>query len=389
MLKQRDREAQLQSLEEFSKATANQLNDIVSTLGWSMNDITHGKITICCPFDPAHRVPEDRLEKHLESCQWTAEGYQKQDVPLSYPSLRPCAPSSITFDEKLQDEVLSRAKIENPSLNIGVGGRLIPRTSNRLQADFTSDERKALYDYVIGNTRKPEIGEDIADINKPKAQDGETKKNTFLELLAQERNLKRRRAKHRGVHTNKKSHLEIMREVIEQQMEMFIEYLTEQQDSLIPNNVVHSSHTKSVNQLAKLNGNNWNSTATSSKEVESKRDYTRLQERDIPTEHRRSRYDETKGTQDRISSDRNVRSRDRRSSSRTRKDRSNTGSKDHHSRDRGSHFSKDKYHKRENRRHESSRSRRHSREHDRERHGNSSKREERHSRNKNFPMYGW
>lgn len=44
-------------------------------------------------------------------------------------------------------------------------------------------------------------------------------------MLVQERNLKRRRAKHKGVHTNKKSYLEILREVINQQMEVYTEYL--------------------------------------------------------------------------------------------------------------------------------------------------------------------
>lgn len=43
--------------------------------------------------------------------------------------------------------------------------RLIPRTSDRLIIDLTSDERKALYDYVIANTAKPNIGQDIGDIN--------------------------------------------------------------------------------------------------------------------------------------------------------------------------------------------------------------------------------
>ena len=46
-------------------------------------------------------------------------------------------------------------------------------------------------------------------------------------MLIQERNLKRRRAKHRGVHTNKKSHIEVLREVIQQQMELYSDYLTE------------------------------------------------------------------------------------------------------------------------------------------------------------------
>lgn len=113
---------------------------------------------------------------------------------------------------------------------IGIGERLIPRTSDRLLTDFTSDERKVLYDYVISNTAKPDIGQDIAGIGNLK-QEKEGKELSFLELLAQERNLKRRRAKYRGVHTNKKSHVEILRELINQQMEIYTDYMFEQNNS--------------------------------------------------------------------------------------------------------------------------------------------------------------
>lgn len=116
------------------------------------------------------------------------------------------------------------------TLILGSGQRLIPCTSTRLISDFTSDERKALYEYVITHTVKPDIGRDITDINKPKLQDKDSKEMSVLEMLVQERNLKRRRAKHRGVHTNKKSHVEILREVIDQQMEIYTDYIMEQQD---------------------------------------------------------------------------------------------------------------------------------------------------------------
>ncbi|EZA54123.1 U11/U12 small nuclear ribonucleoprotein 48 kDa protein, partial [Ooceraea biroi] len=112
------------------------------------------------------------------------------------------------------------------TLMIGTGERLIPRTSDRLVTDFTSDEKRALYDYVIAHTEKPDIGRDIADINNLKPQEKKGNELSFLELLVQERNLKRRRAKHRGVHTNKKSHTEILREVINQQMETYAECIS-------------------------------------------------------------------------------------------------------------------------------------------------------------------
>lgn len=64
-----------------------------------------------------------------------------------------------------------------------------------------------------------------------KPQQAENKQLSHLELLIYERNAKRRRAKHKGVHTNKKSQVEILREVINQQMEIYTEYISGQTSS--------------------------------------------------------------------------------------------------------------------------------------------------------------
>lgn len=61
-----------------------------------------------------------------------------------------------------------------------------------------------------------------------KPQQTEDKQLSFLELLIYERNAKRRRAKHKGVHTNKKSQVEVLREVINQQMEIYADYISGQ-----------------------------------------------------------------------------------------------------------------------------------------------------------------
>ncbi|XP_011866094.1 PREDICTED: U11/U12 small nuclear ribonucleoprotein 48 kDa protein-like isoform X2 [Vollenhovia emeryi] len=186
---------------------------------------------LVCPYDPSHRLTESSLNDHLVACQWKTEGYGRLDVPLSEPTLPADSPFCIKFDKQLQERVLREAKEQNPAMQIGMGERLVPHTSDRVVIDFTSDERKALYDYVIANTAKPDIGEDIASMNNLEPQQKEDKKLSFLELLIQERNLKRRRAKHRGVHTNKKSHTEILREVIGQQMEMYVEYISGESNS--------------------------------------------------------------------------------------------------------------------------------------------------------------
>ncbi|XP_046478106.1 U11/U12 small nuclear ribonucleoprotein 48 kDa protein isoform X1 [Neodiprion pinetum] len=228
-----EREKQLQDLNSFIQLSYEQLTSVVSSLGWTIESISNeSQTTVACPFDNGHRVKEASLGKHLEKCQWKAEGYTEYDLPLSEPCPSVDPSSSIKFDEHLQDEVLLKAREQDPTMHTaaGIGDRLIPRTSDRLTASFTSDERKAVYDYVIANTITPDIGCDIADMNNVTKKDKDSPKTSLLELLAQERNLKRRRAKHRGVHTNKKSQVEILREVINQQMEMYEEYIT---DSLI------------------------------------------------------------------------------------------------------------------------------------------------------------
>ncbi|XP_029177906.1 U11/U12 small nuclear ribonucleoprotein 48 kDa protein-like [Nylanderia fulva] len=224
------RKQQLEELKNFTDAVNKEIANIVETLGWTMESTMENIDTehFICPYDSSHQLTEGSLNNHLISCQWKAEGYGKLDVPLSEPTLSIDSPFSIKFDEQLQDEILRKAKEQNPAMQTGIGERLIPRTSDRLLTDFTSDERKALYDYVISNTAKPDIGQDIAVNLKQEKKDKEL---SFLDLLVQERNLKRRRAKHRGVHTNKKSHIEILREVINQQMEIYIDYMCEKKNS--------------------------------------------------------------------------------------------------------------------------------------------------------------
>ncbi|XP_008545481.2 U11/U12 small nuclear ribonucleoprotein 48 kDa protein [Microplitis demolitor] len=223
---QLDVDKQLQELKSFTENIDKKLNEITSVLGWSTDSIKNYTPPIICPFDKAHCLSDKRLDEHLEKCLWRAEGYGDSDVPLSLPTLPADSPFCIQMTESLQDEILKSAKLRNSSLAIGGSDRLIPRTSDRLTADFTADERKALYEYYLAHTAQPDIGEDIADLNKPK-KSNDQKRTSYLELLAHERDLKRRRAKHRGVHTNKKSQIEILREVINQQMEMLTEYIAE------------------------------------------------------------------------------------------------------------------------------------------------------------------
>lgn len=222
------RENEYQKLKNFTNEIDHDIMEITSSLGWTMERTeSDSDNRLVCPYDSSHHIGKKMLDQHLESCQWKQEGYNELDTPLPESSLPLNSYSSIKLDLPLQNSILQEAKKRDPTLKIGSADRFVPRTSNRIFADFTCDERKVLYQYVISNTVKPDIGHDIEDIQKLKSDDKEDKKLSFLELLIQERNLKRRRAKHKGVHTNKKSHTEILREIIHQQMELYTEYITD------------------------------------------------------------------------------------------------------------------------------------------------------------------
>ncbi|XP_029052413.1 U11/U12 small nuclear ribonucleoprotein 48 kDa protein-like [Osmia bicornis bicornis] len=224
------REVEYQNLKGFTEKIHQEIVNIVSTLEWSIKSIkANTGNSLVCPYDSSHRISRKTLDRHLELCQWRKEGYNEYSIPLSESSLSSNSPSSIKLDSSLQNTILQEASKKDSTMKIGPSERLIPQTSDRIFTDFTCDERKALYDYVVSHTMKIDIGHDITDTHKPKGQDKDEKKLSFLELLMQERNLKRRRAKHKGVHTNKKSHTEILREVINQQMEVYIDYMAETQ----------------------------------------------------------------------------------------------------------------------------------------------------------------
>jgi hypothetical protein len=98
-----------------------------------------------------------------------------------------------------------------------------PRTSDRLISTFSPDERLIFYNHCVENTIGPPVPPEFTTIHNKKQN--EEKPLTYEEILAQERDAKRRRAKYKSVHINRKNHTEVMREVINGQMEEYKEWL--------------------------------------------------------------------------------------------------------------------------------------------------------------------
>lgn len=102
---------------------------------------------------------------------------------------------------------------------------------DRFTVEFTPQERIAVYDYVVSKTKEARNSSEVKveDLlfDFEKKDDKVDKPKSRLEILAEQRDYKRRRPTYRAknVHITKKSYTEVMKEVIENQML----YLTESQ----------------------------------------------------------------------------------------------------------------------------------------------------------------
>nr|CAD7459951.1 unnamed protein product [Timema tahoe] len=230
-----ERKLQLTELQSFLSSCSTKIANISDKLGWSKNI---GKVQelVHCPLKEEHRVPEATLSDHIARCRWKQEGYTEEDLPLS----EPAAGSSRTATQSI---LMAWRGVQDD--------RPVPRTVDRYLSNFTVDERRAKYDYIVSKTASVSAVkiEDLTSIlahpyflpsrpercvnhsadpcprrfhkvDRPRAK-------TKLERLAEERDAKRKRVSERSrkVHTNRKSRTEILREVIMNQMELYEEWV--------------------------------------------------------------------------------------------------------------------------------------------------------------------
>lgn len=94
--------------------------------------------------------------------------------------------------------------------------------------------------------------------NREKSKSTSTAVLSYEELLAHERDVKRRRMKYKSVHTNRKSHTEVLREVIKGQMELYEEWLQKGDEGDVQETAieqVEKGNSPSVSQYSGISSN--------------------------------------------------------------------------------------------------------------------------------------
>ncbi|XP_054001007.1 uncharacterized protein LOC128888301 isoform X3 [Hylaeus anthracinus] len=113
------REGQCQNLNDFTEEVHQDITNITSALGWTVESIeTDNDNRLVCPYNSSHRIGKEMLDQHLEFCQWKEEGYAEFDVPLSEPMLPLSSPFSMKLDASLQNSILQEAKEKDPTMKV-------------------------------------------------------------------------------------------------------------------------------------------------------------------------------------------------------------------------------------------------------------------------------
>ncbi|XP_058524514.1 U11/U12 small nuclear ribonucleoprotein 48 kDa protein isoform X2 [Ochotona princeps] len=213
-------------LSEFVESCWRTLDEVTASLGWSLEqlDATEDEIVIC-PYDSNHRMPKSSLAKHVESCRLRKLGYTKEEQEEMYNP----------------DFFYENVKVPSITLRIYSSSPVeVPLNHKRSVCDLTQADRLALYDFVVEETKKQrsssqtiENDSDLfVDLAAKVNQDNSRKSpKSYLEILAEVRDYKRRRQSYRAknVHITKKSYTEVIRDVISVHMEELSHHWKEEQ----------------------------------------------------------------------------------------------------------------------------------------------------------------
>ncbi|KAF0763046.1 U11/U12 small nuclear ribonucleoprotein 48 kDa protein-like [Aphis craccivora] len=193
------RKETLKQFDNYIDDTENMLKCFVEKVGWTLDKTPIKDNLVKCPINSEHRMSPSKLEVHCQKCILKKNGYDSSHS--FYPSYN-----------------LSTLLAQTVTIDINLKPREVSQSIERYVCDFTPDERRILYDSAVKYTRPPnykDVKNDLTGVDFFNKTDDRPK--TELELLQEQRDLKRRRTAYRGkrIHTDRKSYIEVLREVIE------------------------------------------------------------------------------------------------------------------------------------------------------------------------------
>ncbi|XP_072943866.1 uncharacterized protein [Epargyreus clarus] len=220
------RENQLTHLETYLNEVDTEVTMILQSLQWDRKHLSEQRTMVACQYNAHHRVPPDKLMEHERGCFLKSQGYMDEDRLLPSP-VDPGASTLVKLSAENITEIINNASRNQALFKSGPGcSGHQPLTLERLQSTYTADERRTLHDAVVAQVPS---SHDLSDLEILSAKDEskESKPKSKLEILAELRDMKRRRTKYR-VAAKTRNYSDVLRDVIITQMELY----TQAQDSV-------------------------------------------------------------------------------------------------------------------------------------------------------------
>ncbi|XP_007933527.1 U11/U12 small nuclear ribonucleoprotein 48 kDa protein [Orycteropus afer afer] len=244
-------------LSEFVESCCRTLEEVTASFGWSLDQLDPGEEeaaedeVVICPYDSNHHMPRSSLAKHMVSCRLRKLDYTKKEEDEMYnPEFfyENVNIPSITLNKDSQLQIIKQARITDGKDGDYSNQKIyssfpveVPLNHKRFVCDLTQADRLAIYDFVVEETKKKRSSSQIiendsdlfVDLAAKVNQDNSQKcPKSYLEILAEVRDYKRRRQSYRAknVHITKKSYTEVIRDVINVHMEELSNQWQEEQE---------------------------------------------------------------------------------------------------------------------------------------------------------------
>ncbi|XP_060071959.1 U11/U12 small nuclear ribonucleoprotein 48 kDa protein-like [Ylistrum balloti] len=238
------KESFINDLKQFVDVCQDDLHNVLQRVGWTPEKILeHGDRSLC-PHDSNHVMPAASLEKHTAICPLLKKGYtkeeaiqQRQSNRYFYEGIEAKVPT-VNIDQEMMNKILWDHHVKNRSIFYGHKDDCLTRDDQEVQ--LTAAERAALYEYVVTKAKEEREFTPLEDEfltmnleefvkNKISGKDNasDSKPSNYLEYIKSERDYKRRRQTYRAknVYTTKKSYTEVIRDVIENQTDLFASFM--------------------------------------------------------------------------------------------------------------------------------------------------------------------
>ncbi|KAL8622984.1 hypothetical protein ACOMHN_027105 [Nucella lapillus] len=266
-----EREKNIAEIKQFIEKECAEIGELLALTSWTPDFILKRTSLTQCPYDCGHQMPESSLKQHAAVCRLRKMGFSTQEVETElqkddiFYTKAPLV-GKVQLDEGLLNRVVWNHSMENRQVHRG--HRTMPESAIDYVVKLSAQERLAVYEHCVhtlksqgkmANVDRDEVlttdWERI--VKKGMLEQGGERPKTRFELMALLRDQKRRRQTYRAknVHVTKKSYTEIIREVIQNQIDIMMpsaevkeEGVEEEEDSTRDGDIANRSQHSDPNQ---------------------------------------------------------------------------------------------------------------------------------------------